>query len=74
MYNDGRNVSALRCPPLSMTYGTTRDSEDDYYQAVVTYTCIPGFSFPDVTSARSLICQEGGVWNSPVPTCLGYYY
>lgn len=40
---------------------------------VVTYQCLPGYTFKDRTTFRTTECIGKGIWSTEVEACLGKY-
>ncbi|XP_046570304.1 uncharacterized protein LOC124278603 [Haliotis rubra] len=39
------------------------------FQTQITYSCVTGFEFPDLSTSKSVLCLQSNLWNDLVPDC-----
>ena len=64
-YNVGAIVLAAdRCDPVNVTAHATPNTRDTSWHTNVTYSCHPGYEWPNPSSVRRITCQPGGTWSN----------
>ena len=63
--------SVIHCRALINVENATRDSNDTYYDKTVTYTCMPGYQYPDKMKQKVVWCTENATWTVFPPPCEG---
>jgi hypothetical protein len=59
----------IHCPALQAVENATRDINETYYNVHVTYSCLPGYQFPDKTKQKQIVCTENETWTDYPPPC-----
>ena len=61
----------IHCPALGEVENTTRNTNETYYNIDVTFTCRPGYQFPDKSKQQHMYCTENATWTDYPPPCEG---
>ncbi len=64
-------LSEIPCPNVTHPTNGSVSSFTGVFGDIITWTCEPGFEFPDQTSIKWHICNSTGLWNETVPVCQG---
>ncbi|XP_078699953.1 E-selectin-like [Branchiostoma floridae x Branchiostoma belcheri] len=60
------SCTVVQCPLLEAPENGGKTGDNNFYQAVVTFTCDPGY---ELEGLPSLTCRADSTWNGNVPTC-----
>ncbi|XP_055954398.1 sushi, von Willebrand factor type A, EGF and pentraxin domain-containing protein 1-like [Patella vulgata] len=67
MFTSGIVCQAKQCPELTLSANLMTNNTGTDFGDLVVFSCAPGY---DLRGAKQVICNTGGTWSHPTPTCV----
>ena len=66
-----KQITAVKCPEMSVPPGTTRNTSDNTYLTYAHYSCVGDTRMLDGSRSRTILCDAAAEWSDTVTDCIG---